>query len=97
MIKESDSMEYLHYWHFANHWYMRKSNESSPEHIYGHNEFDANAYAIQEPYCIPGSAGLTKRQIKEMLIAKYPGCLLVKDKPFHEGKRWFGKKNGSRE
>lgn len=87
---------YLHYWHFANQWYMLVNNNCERQRIPSHNECYPESYEYQEKNLILNSTGLTEREIKKYLTTKYPNYSLVKDIPYHEGRRWFGNKKGSR-
>lgn len=89
-------MNYIHYWHFANQWYMHINDNPNHDRIPSGNECDFYARHWQEEYLISDSAGLTHRQIKERLSAQYPNHILVKEIAYHEGRRWFGNKDGSR-
>ena len=90
-------MKYIHYWHFANQWYMKINDNPNHERIpSGGNEYKIDSYEWQEKYIISESVGLTHRQIKEWLIKQYPNHVLVKEIAYHEGRRWFGNKDGSR-
>lgn len=89
-------MKYIHYWHFANQWYMDINNNSNHQRIPSGNEYKARSYSWQEKYLIVESVGLTNRQIREKLVEQYPNHILIKEIAYHEGARWFGNKNGSR-
>lgn len=84
-------MRYLHYWHFNKVWYAKLS-DSNDNKVYWHNMQEL----WNEEYLISGSEGLTEKQIRAKLIETYPDFILIKDKPYHEGRRWFGYKDGSR-
>ena len=87
---------YLHYWHFANQWYMKINDNPEKIRIPSGNECSELEYKWKEEYLIKNSNGLTKRKIKEKLLKEYPNCILIKEIAFHEGARWYGDKNGSR-
>lgn len=89
-------MKYIHYWHFANQWYMDINDNPKHERIPSGNEDDYRAYHWKEEYLINDSVGLTHRQIKEKLMKQYPDHILVKEIAYHEGVRWRGYKKGSR-
>ena len=87
-------MRYIHYWHFNKKWFVRPTDSPTTRRVYLTRE---DNYCGHYDQClIPGSDGLTERQIRERLVVLFPGSVLVKDKPFHEGSRWFGYKHGSR-
>lgn len=88
-------MEYVHYWHFQKAWYVKVTDNPTPQCIYWHNSGDVQDLWNRR-YLIYGSAWLTHREIKKKLRELYPGYILVKDKPFHYGARWNGYKHGSR-
>lgn len=88
-------MQYIHYWHFNKNWYAKVNNNPTPERVHGHRE-DHYIYKCWAPYFIDGSTFLTHREIKKRLLEIHPECIPVKDIPFHEGRRWFGNKKGSR-
>lgn len=90
-------MKYLHYWHFADRWYVIISDDPDHMRIPSGNEEDYYAYAWKEEYLIDGSAGLTHRQVKEILSKRYPYHVLIKEVAYHEGSRCHGTKGGSRE
>lgn len=88
-------MQYVHYWHFQKAWYANITESTNPEAIYWHNS--ARIQSLwNEKYLIKGSEWMTQREIKTKLMEMYPNCILIKDKPFHEGKRWNRHKHGSR-
>ena len=89
-------MKYIHYWHFANQWYMRIDDDPNHKRVPSGNEFDSRAYRWKEEYLITDSVGLTHRQIKERLTEQYPDYILIKEIAYHEGARWNGNKHGSR-
>ena len=88
-------MSYVHYWHFYKAWYAEVNNDPNPERVFWHND----GY-LQEHWnstcLVEGSEWLTHGEIKKKLAELYPGCTLVKDRPFHQGARWRGYKGGSR-
>lgn len=89
-------MKYIHYWHFANQWYMDINDNPNNERIPGGHEYKMRSYLWQEKFLIDGSIGLTHHQIKEKLNKQYPNYTLIKEIAYHEGARWFGNKKGSR-
>lgn len=88
-------MLYVHYWHFQRAWYARITESPVAEPIYWHNDKLYQNYWDEE-YLVKESKWITHRQVKQKLQELYPNCILVKDKPFHEGRRWSGYKQGSR-
>ena len=90
-------MKYLHYWHFANQWYMYIDENANHARIPSGNETDCSAYTWKEDHLLKDSIGLTHRQIKEKLAQEHPDCTLIKEVAWHEGARWHGTKGGSRE
>ena len=90
-------MKYIHYWHFANRWYMHINDTPDHARIPSGNEACDSEYAWKEEYFIADSVGLTHRQIKEKLAVQYPDHVLIKEIAYHEGARWRGFKGGSRE
>ena len=88
-------MKYVHYWHFNQRWYALVNDNQNSERVYWHNSADLQDI-WNEKYLIPGSECMTKREVKGKLTQMYPGYILVKDRPFHEGRRWYGNKVGSR-
>ena len=89
-------MRYIHYWHFANQWYMYIDGDPNHGEILSGNECEYYAYYWKEDYLIRDSIGLTHRQIKEKLTEQYPNYILIKEIAYHEGARWNGYKKGSR-
>lgn len=88
-------MMYVHYWHFQRAWYVRITECSIPERVYWHDSSRVQELWNQH-HLIAGSECMTEREVKAKLKESYPDFTLIKDKPFHEGKRWFGYKDGSR-
>lgn len=88
-------MKYVHYWHFHKAWYAKLSESKDRKQLYWHNSSAMQDFWNKE-YLIEDSTFLTHREIKAKLIEAYPEYTLVKDRPFHEGRRWFGYKQGSR-
>lgn len=89
-------MMYLHYWHFNKNWYAVLNSEPGSRKIYWHGEDDYILNNSWEAYRIHDAAFLTHREIKQLLTEAYPNVTLVKDIAYHEGRRWFGNKEGSR-
>jgi hypothetical protein len=87
-------MRYIHYWHFNKKWFVRQTESPTRQRVYLTHE--DNYCGHYDQHLIHGSDGLTERQIRERITALFPDGVLVKDKPFHEGNRWFGYKHGSR-
>ena len=88
-------MRYAHYWHFYKAWYVEINDNHSPERVFWHNDGSMQE-GWNEKYLIEGSEWLTHGEIKKKLAEMHPECILVKDKPFHQGARWRGHKGGSR-
>ena len=89
-------MKYVHYWHFQKAWYAEVNNDPNSERVFWHNSCYVQD-GWNEKYLIEGTAWLTHGEIKKKLAEMYPNCVLIKDKPFHQGARWRGFKGGSRE
>lgn len=89
-------MRYLHYWHFNKNWYAVLNSDSRSRKIYWHSEDDGTLNNSWEEYRIHNSALLTHREVKKLLTESCPNLILIKDIPYHEGRRWFGNKKGSR-
>lgn len=89
-------MKYVHYWHFQKAWYADVNANPNPERIGWHDSARIQKH-WNEKYLIENSACLTRGEVKKKLFAMYPGCILVKDRPYHQGARWHGFKGGSRE
>lgn len=89
-------MKYVHYWHFQKSWYAEVNDDPNPERVFWHNSCYVQD-VWNEKYLIESSAWLTHGGIKKKLTEMYPECILVKDRPFHQGARWRGFKGGSRE
>jgi hypothetical protein len=94
-MEEDLKMKYVHYWHFQKAWYAEVNNDPNQDRVFWHNS-GALQENWNEKYLIEGSAWLTHGEIKKKLTAMYPECILVKDRPFHQGSRWHGFKCGSR-
>lgn len=88
-------MTYVHYWHFQKAWYVRFTNCPTPERVYWHNSAVVQDFWNQK-YLIAGSECMTEREVRTKLKEANPDFILIKDRPFHEGRRWFGYKTGSR-
>lgn len=88
-------MIYVHYWHFQKAWYVRLSDCSTPERVYWHDSAVVQEFWNQN-YLIAGSEWMTEREVRAKLKEASAEFILIKDKPFHEGRRWFGYKCGSR-
>ena len=89
-------MKYIHYWRFNRQWYMKISETPDSIMISGCNEDNIYSYIWQEKYLIPNSLDLTHKHIKDRLHVEYPDYQLVKEVAYHEGRRWYGEKHGSR-
>ena len=89
-------MRYVHYWHFQKAWYVEVNDDPNPERVFWHNSGMLQE-SWNEKYLIEGSEWLTHGEIKKKLSEMHPGCVLVKDRPYHQGARWRGFKGGSRE
>ena len=89
-------MKYVHYWHFQRAWYAEINDDPKPERVYWHNS-SYGQEGWNKRYLIENSAWLTHGEVRKKLTKMYPDCILVKDKPFHQGARWRGYKHGSRE
>lgn len=88
-------MKYVHYWHFQKLWYVELTDCPTPQRVYWHDSASVQEF-WNEKYLIKGSECMTEREVKAKLIEMNPDFILVKDKPYHEGRRWFGNKEGSR-
>jgi len=88
-------MTYVHYWHFQKAWYVRLTDCSTPERVYWHDSARIQEFWNQH-YLIAGSEWMTEREVRTKLKEANPDFIIIKDKPFHEGRRWFGYKDGSR-
>lgn len=89
-------MKYIHYWHFADQWYMYVNDNPNHERVFSGNESNSFSYYWIEKFLIQNSMGLTKHQVKEKLKEQYPNGILIKEIAYHEGARWRGNKKGSR-
>ena len=90
------AMKYIHYWHFANQWYMYTNDNPNHERVLSGNECDPDVYRRKEQFLIGDSVDLTHRHIKEKLVKQYPDHTLIKEIAYHEGARWNGYKHGRR-
>lgn len=88
-------MRYLHYWHFQKAWYAKLNDCATPQRVYWHDSAVVQE-VWNEKYLVKGSEWMTEREVRSRLTEINPDFLLIKDKPFHEGRRWFGNKKGSR-
>lgn len=88
-------MKYTHFWHFNKNWYAEVTESPETALVYWHNS-SAVQDSWNEKYLIEDSTCLTERQVRAKLKELYPDYILIKDKPFHEGRRWRGNKEGSR-
>lgn len=88
-------MKYVHYWHFYKRWYAEINDDPNPERVFWHNSISAQEY-WDRVYLIENTEWTTHREVKAKLQELYPECILIKDRPFHQGARWHGYKHGSR-
>lgn len=94
-VQVIDNMKYVHYWHFNKRWYALVDDMPIKKDVYWHNCSYVQDYWNKE-YLIEGADYMTHREVKNKLVSMYPNYILIKDKSFHEGRRWFGNKGGSR-
>lgn len=88
-------MKYVHYWHFYRRWYAEINDNPNPDRVFWHNDGDLQEWWNKE-CLVEGSEWMTHREIKEKLTEMYPEAILIRNKPFHQGARWNGRKEGSR-
>lgn len=88
-------MKYVHYWHFQKRWYVKLTDCPTSQRVYWHNSASVQE-VWNEEYLIKGSEWMTEKEVRAKLIEMNPDFILIKDKPFHEGRRWNGNKEGSR-
>lgn len=89
-------MKYVHFWHFNKQWFAKVNDNPDTERIYPCNESSTTTYDLWKEYLVSESSFLTQRQIKIKLKELYPEHIIIKDRTYHEGHRWFGNKRGSR-
>ena len=88
-------MQYIHYWHFQKAWYCKLTDCATSQRVYWHDSAVVQDF-WNENYLIKGSEWMTEKEVRSKLMETNPDVILIKDKPFHEGRRWFNYKKGSR-
>lgn len=87
---------FLHYGRLNKCYYYWFSNSQSKKELFGYWNEQRETYCFPSHIFVFSTEITSKKEAKEFLKNKYPKLEPIYTIAYHEGRRWFGNKEGSR-